>query len=125
MNAVREGRMRVAGAIERSQTVKEQLNVQIIGLEQQMEELEQQIKEQQNEKTLFNNKIKAIKGKKEQLEIERHNAKRIEETLSVERRQIQTEIDKKEKNTIESVQTMKRCGIWQNVMMDMDSGSRK
>ena len=95
VNAVREGRMRVAGAIERSQTVKEQLNVQIIGLEQQMEELEQQIKEQQNEKTLFNNKIKAIKGKKEQLEIERHNAKRIEETLSVERRQIQTEIDKK------------------------------
>lgn len=50
MNAVREGRMRVAGAIERSQTVKEQLNVQIVGLEQQMEELEQQIKEQQNEK---------------------------------------------------------------------------
>ena len=95
VNAVREGRMRVAGAIERSQTVKEQLNVQIVGLEQQMEELEQQIKEQQNEKTLFNNKIKAIKGKKEQLEIERHNAKRIEETLSVERRQIQTEIDKK------------------------------
>ena len=95
VNAVREGRMRVAGAIERSQTVKEQLNVQIIGLEQQMEELEQQIKEQQNEKTLFNNKIKAIKGKKEQLEIERHNAKRIEETLSVECRQIQTEIDKK------------------------------
>ena len=80
VNAVREGRMRVAGAIERSQTVKEQLNVQIVGLEQQMEELEQQIKEQQNEKTLFNNKIKAIKGKKEQLEIERHNAKRIEET---------------------------------------------
>lgn len=67
----------------------------LIGLEQQMEELEQQIKEQQTEKTLFNNKIKAIKGKKEQLEIERHNAKRIEETLSVERQQIQTEIDKK------------------------------
>lgn len=55
--------MRVLELSERSQTVKEQLNVQIVGLERQMEELEQQIKEQQNEKTLFNNKIKAIKGK--------------------------------------------------------------
>lgn len=64
VNDVREGRMRVAGAIERSQTVKEQLNVQIVGLEQQMEELEQQIKEQQNEKLFLTIRSKQSKERK-------------------------------------------------------------
>ena len=81
VNAVREGRMRVAGAIERSQTVKEQLNVRISGLEHQMEELQQQIKQHQDKKDFSIEKIKEIKDKKDQLEIQRRNAKRIEEIL--------------------------------------------
>ena len=95
VNAVREGRMRVAGAIERSQTVKEQLNVRISGLEHQMEELQQQIKQHQDKKDFSIEKIKEIKDKKDQLEIQRRNAKRIEETLLSERRQIQVEMDQK------------------------------
>lgn len=95
VNAVREGRMRVAGAIERSQTVKEQLNVRIVGLNHQLEELVQQLKEQDQEKDSSSLNIKTIKEKQQQLEIKRHNVKRIEETLLAERRQIQTEIDKK------------------------------
>ena len=95
VNAVREGRMRVAGAIERSQTVKEQLNVRISGLEHQMEELQQQIKQHQDKKDFSIEKIKEIKDKKNQLEIQRRNAKRIEETLLSERRQIQVEMDQK------------------------------
>ena len=95
VNAVREGRMRVAGAIERSQTVKEQLNVRISGLEHQMEELQQQIKQHQDKKDFSIEKIKEIKDKKDQLEIQRRNAKRIEEILLSERRQIQVEMDQK------------------------------
>ena len=95
VNAVREGRVRVAGAIERSQTVKEQLNVRISGLEHQMEELQQQIKQHQDKKDFSIEKIKEIKDKKDQLEIQRRNAKRIEETLLSERRQIQVEMDQK------------------------------
>lgn len=53
VNAVREGRMRVAGAIERSQTVKEQLNVRIIGLDHQIEEIKRQINDQEKEKRFF------------------------------------------------------------------------
>ncbi|MFR8618409.1 MAG: hypothetical protein ACLVFD_11955 [Anaerostipes hadrus] len=53
MNAVREGRMRVAGAIERSQTVKEQLNVRIIGLDHQIEEIKRQINDQEKKKKIF------------------------------------------------------------------------
>ena len=122
VNAVREGRMRVAGAIERSQTVKEQLNVRIIGLDHQIEEIKRQINDQEKEKDSSSQKIEEINEKKKRSEIECHNAKRIEETLIAERR---NRWIRKERNIIECVPTMKQCGIWQNVMMDMDSGSRK
>ena len=95
MNAVREGRMRVAGAIERSQTVKEQLNVRIIGLDHQIEEIKRQINDQEKEKDSSNQKIEEINEKKKRSEIECHNAKRIEETLIAERRQIQEQMDQK------------------------------
>ena len=95
VDAVREGRMKVAGAIERSQTVKEQLNVRITGLDHQRDELKQQIETKEKEMDASIQKIEEIKEKKNQLEIKRHNAKRIEETLSAEGRQIQTEIHKK------------------------------
>ena len=112
--------MRGAGAIERSQTVQEQLNVRIIGLDHQIEEIKRQINDQEKEKDSSSQKIEEINEKKKRSEIECHNAKRIEETLIAERRQIQ-----EQRNIIECVPTMKQCGIWQNVMMDMDSGSRK
>ena len=95
VNAVREGRMRVAGAIERSQTVKEQLNVRIMGIKYQMEEVSQQMLDQEKENNVFNQKIEELKEKKQCLEMKCHNAKRIEETLAKERRQIQAELDRK------------------------------
>ena len=95
VNAVREGRMRVAGAIERSQTVKEQLNVRIIGLDHQIEEIKRQINDQEKEKDSSSQKIEEINEKKKRSEIECHNAKRIEETLIAERRQIQEQMDQK------------------------------
>ena len=71
VNAVREGRMRVAGAIERSQTVKEQLNVRIIGLDHQIEEIKRQINDQEKEKDSSSQKIEEINEKKKRSEIER------------------------------------------------------
>lgn len=95
VNAVREGRMRVAGAIERFQTVKEQLNVRIIGLDHQIEEIKRQINDQEKEKDSSSQKIEEINEKKKRSEIECHNAKRIEETLIAECRQIQEQMDQK------------------------------
>ena len=53
------------------------------------------IKQHQDKKDFSIEKIKEIKDKKDQLEIQRRNAKRIEETLLSERRQIQVEMDQK------------------------------
>lgn len=64
VNAVREGRMRVAGAIERSQTVKEQLNVQIVGLEQRDGRIRTTDKRTAERKTLLTIRSKQSKERK-------------------------------------------------------------
>ena len=95
VNVAREGRMKVAGAIERSQTVKEQLHVRILGIEHQLKEVKEKLHDQGEEKDLLNREIDKIKEKRDQLEINRNNAKRIEEVLIKERRQILDEMNKK------------------------------
>lgn len=95
ITAASEGRMKVTGAIERSQTVKEQLNVRIRALELQLEEVEKTFEGHKEEKDSYKQKIQNLKEKKEKLEIDRHNARRIEETLILERQKIVDEINKK------------------------------
>lgn len=95
ITAASEGRMRVTGAIERSQTVKEQLNVRIRALELQLEEVQQALEGHREEKDSRRQKIQELKEKKEQLQINRHNARRIEETLVLERQKIADELNKK------------------------------
>ena len=75
--------------------MKEQLNVRIIGLDHQIEEIKRQINDQEKEKDSSSQKIEEINEKKKRSEIECHNAKRIEETLIAERRQIQEQMDQK------------------------------
>ena len=95
MNAAREGHMKVAGAIERSQTVKEQLEMRVKALDLQIKELQHQLNVRREEKDSFEQKIRQIKEQKKELQIRQHNARRIEETLILERQQITDEINKK------------------------------
>ena len=64
-------------------------------MDHQIEEIKQQINEQEKEKDSSSQKIEEINEKKKRSEIECHNAKRIEETLIAERRQIQEQMDQK------------------------------
>lgn len=95
INASSEGRMKMAGAIERSQTVKEQLLVRIKAFSMQLQELEQNFEDQTKEKEAIEQTIQKIKKQKEQLEIKKHNTRRIEETLQEEHLKITNEINKK------------------------------
>ena len=72
ITAASEGRMKVTGAIERSQTVKEQLNVRIRALELQLEEVEKTFEGHKEEKDSYKQKIQNLKEKKEKLYVRLH-----------------------------------------------------
>lgn len=95
VNMASEGRMKVTGAIERSMTVKEQLDMQINGLEYQLEELEKEQNSYNQEKEISDQRMKEIQDKKSKIEIDLHNAKRIEQTLLRESQEISEELNKK------------------------------
>ena len=95
VSATREGHMKVAGEIERSQTVKEQLEMRIKALDLQIKELQEQFDDHAEQRESFRQKITMLKEQKNQLEINEHNARRIEGTLILERQEITDEINKK------------------------------
>ena len=95
VSVAREGHMKVAGAIERSRTVKEQLEMRIRAFNEQIKELQEQIDVHSEQRDSLKQKIKKIKEQKNQLEIRQNNTRRIEETLILERQEITDEINKK------------------------------
>lgn len=95
INAASKDHLKVAGAMERSKTVKEQLNMRLEAFHMQIHKLEQSLEEQREKKESTKHQIQAIKEKKEELESKRQNAKKIEEALHKERLKIADEINKK------------------------------
>lgn len=89
-------RIEVSGALERFDTIEEQLNVRIGGLETQKEELLKRQRDNREQQEILQGEIQETKEFIEELKDRKRKLQKVGETLEKERQQIRNEISVKQ-----------------------------
>lgn len=96
IEAVNSSRIEVSGALERFDTIEEQLNVRISGLEAQKEELSKKGSDNREQQESLRLEIRKIRESMDKIRDRKKDFQKIGETLEKERQEIRDEISRKQ-----------------------------